>query len=555
MKALKYSTLLLACALLFNLSAMAQTRKGSINQYSSISQAKRYFKDNILLLDPIEGIYEMENVVKAYAGQHSHEVKQEFIITVMPMEQENMFVGIDENHTPRMMLRKIGGSGYYELLRSDARGNEYSYKFKLDDMFSFVMEYSNRQGPAVSFSKMTMIKSYPTRMEYREAIDNKIAEERRRVEEEKWRAEEERRAAEEQQNSEWSGTGFALNNGYIVTNHHVVDGAKSIKVKGVGGKFEKDYHAEVVAMDKANDLALIKITESGFTGFGNIPYQVKNSMAEVGEEIFVLGYPLVATMGDEIKLTTGVISSRTGFQGDAALYQISAPVQPGNSGGPLFDSKGNLIGIVSAKHTGAENVGYAIKTSYLKNLIESSVSLPILPKTNTVSNLSLSEKVKRLKNFTFTIMCSDTEEIYGGSYNSGYNSSRTTEKNNGITERRNKIYGKFLYPVVKNKTEKMSMIKSVTINKGYTAVEIKIVNANNAWCNIDKNTYIVANGRQYTMTRAENIKIAPEKTYFSSAYDVLVFTLYFPAIPSNVTSIDLIESQDSPWKWYGIRLK
>lgn len=66
-------------------------------------------------------------------------------------------------------------------------------------------------------------------------------------------------------------------------------------------------------------------------------------------------------MGDEIKLTTGVISSKTGFQGDVSLYQISAPIQPGNSGGPLFDNKGNLIGIVNAKHKGAENVGYAIK--------------------------------------------------------------------------------------------------------------------------------------------------------------------------------------------------
>jgi len=110
-------------------------------------------------------------------------------------------------------------------------------------------------------------------------------------------------------------------------------------------------------------------------------------------------------MGDEIKLTTGVISSKTGFQGDVSLYQISAAIQPGNSGGPLFDNYGNIIGIVSSKHTGAENVGYAVKTSYLRNLIESCVSTSILPANNALSGLTLPEKVKKSKNFIFMIRC------------------------------------------------------------------------------------------------------------------------------------------------------
>ena len=126
-------------------------------------------------------------------------------------------------------------------------------------------------------------------------------------------------------------------------------------------------------------------------------------MADVAEDIFVLGYPMTSTMGDEIKYTTGVISSRTGFQGDVSQYQISAPVQPGNSGGPLFDSKGNVIGIVSAKHDGAENVGYAIKASYLKNLMESVLPTNILPTTNSVQTLSNSEKVKKIKTFVYLI--------------------------------------------------------------------------------------------------------------------------------------------------------
>ena len=207
---------------------------------------------------------------------------------------------------------------------------------------------------------------------------------------------------------EWSGTGFALKNGYIVTNYHVIENAKSIFIQGIKGDFSPKYNATIIATDKYNDLALLQISDNSFSGFGSIPYNVKTSVSDVGEEVFVLGYPLTSTMGDEIKLTTGVISSKTGFQGDVSLYQISAPIQPGNSGGPLFDNKGNLIGIVNAKHKGAENVGYAIKTSYLKNLIESSISTSILPNNNQIAGLPLTGKVKSLKNYVFMITCSNT---------------------------------------------------------------------------------------------------------------------------------------------------
>lgn len=207
--------------------------------------------------------------------------------------------------------------------------------------------------------------------------------------------------------SSWSGTGFALKNGYIATNYHVVENANNINVYGIGGNSTIKYSASVIATDKVNDLALIQIKDSQFRGFGKIPYKVKTTTSDVGEDVFVLGYPLITTMGNEIKLTTGVISSKTGFMGDVALYQISAPIQPGNSGGPLFDNQGNLIGIVNAKHKGAENVGYAIKASYLNNLVESVTSSSVLPNTNTVSTMNLTNKVKNLEKFVFMIVCTN----------------------------------------------------------------------------------------------------------------------------------------------------
>lgn len=204
----------------------------------------------------------------------------------------------------------------------------------------------------------------------------------------------------------WSGTGFALNNGYIITNYHVIDNAKTIIIHGINGDFNNTYSATVVGIDKNNDLALLKISDSSFNGFGSIPYSISSTTSEVGEDVYVLGYPLTTTMGDEIKLTTGIISSKTGFHGDVSQYQISAPIQPGNSGGPLFDKKGNIIGIVSAKHEGAENVGYAIKTLYLRNLVDSYASVSILPAKNTVFAQPLPEKVKAEKNYVFFIECS-----------------------------------------------------------------------------------------------------------------------------------------------------
>ena len=205
----------------------------------------------------------------------------------------------------------------------------------------------------------------------------------------------------------WSGTGFALYKGYIVTNYHVIKDATNIEIFGINRDISKSYKAEIIGIDKINDLALLKINDENFASFGNIPYSIKQQMGEVGEDIYVLGYPLTTTMGVEIKLTNGIISARSGYDGDVSLYQISAPIQPGNSGGPLFDKSGNLIGVICAKHTGAENAGYAIKMSYLRNLVESVADLKILPSKNIISNLELKDQVKQITPFVFLIKCSN----------------------------------------------------------------------------------------------------------------------------------------------------
>ncbi len=201
-----------------------------------------------------------------------------------------------------------------------------------------------------------------------------------------------------------SGTGFNISSsGIIVTNYHVIDGAGIIKVRGVNSDFNKTYNAKVLVVDKINDLALIQIDDSDFKVLSPVPYLIKTDLSNVGESIFILGYPLRATMGDEIKLTNGIISSKTGYKGDITSYQISAPAQPGNSGGPLFDSQGNLIGIVNAKNVEAENATYAIKSSYLTALLELLPNTPKFQSTSVLSGKSLATQVQMIRQFVFII--------------------------------------------------------------------------------------------------------------------------------------------------------
>lgn len=249
------------------------------------------------------------------------------------------------------------------------------------------------------------IKSYPTYSMYAEAIEA------------------EKRRVQQEQSSSWSGSGFAINNGYIVTNYHVVEKAKNILVYGVKGQTNNCFQADVVATDKSSDLAIIKISDEHFTGFGTIPYAVRNRTLDVGEDVWVLGYPLTQYLGNEIKLTNGLISSKSGFQGDVTTYQISAPVQPGNSGGPLFDSRGDIVGIVNAGVPGAENVGYAIKTSYLKNLVDSYSISSSLPNSNSISSMALKDQVKKVNSFVFLIICSSNNNADTSSHFSSSNSS------------------------------------------------------------------------------------------------------------------------------------
>jgi S1-C subfamily serine protease len=197
----------------------------------------------------------------------------------------------------------------------------------------------------------------------------------------------------------YGGSGFAIsNNGYVVTNYHVIAGADSIYIQNTKGEAFK---AASVFEDISSDLAILKITDSTFKG-QPLPYTLKPQHVLRGEAVFTLGYPR-----DEIVYGEGYISAQTGFNGDSAAYQVSIPVNPGNSGAPLMDSKGDVVGIVTGKQTTSDGIAFAVKSAHLKRLLEE-MPKDKLPKKewnhkNRLGGLSRVDQVKKLEDFVYMV--------------------------------------------------------------------------------------------------------------------------------------------------------
>jgi len=170
-----------------------------------------------------------------------------------------------------------------------------------------------------------------------------------------------------------TGTGFFVTaDGYFVTCFHVIVGSQSIALRNLKGQ---TFPARVVLTDRVNDLALLKAEGS----FKPLPVGASADMRR-GAAIVTMGFPNVRQQGIEPKVTDGIINSFSGANNDSRVFQVSAPVQTGNSGGPLVSMEGNVIGVVASKLDAAaiarqtgdipQNVNYAIKSQYLQDLLE-----------------------------------------------------------------------------------------------------------------------------------------------------------------------------------------
>jgi serine protease Do len=200
---------------------------------------------------------------------------------------------------------------------------------------------------------------------------------------------------------QFGGTGFALSsNGYVVTNYHVVKGADSIYVQNSAGE---SYKAKLLYQDPSYDLAVLHITDPAFKDLAALPYTFKKSASNVGEGVYTVGFPK-----DDLVYNEGYVSSKNGLAGDTVAYQVSIPVNPGNSGGPLLDSKGNVVGVINRKQTLVEGVAFAVKSNYLLKSIE---AIPpdsldeqlTLNKRNSLAGLRRDEQFKKIEPYIFMV--------------------------------------------------------------------------------------------------------------------------------------------------------
>lgn len=160
----------------------------------------------------------------------------------------------------------------------------------------------------------------------------------------------------------YSGTSFLISaNGYLTTSYHVVRESDSIFVEN---ESFGNLKAKVVYQDKEHDIALLSIPDFVLDK-PMLPYAISRKESSLAEDVFTLGYPK-----EDVVFGAGSISAMTGYNGNPIAYQISVPVNPGNSGGPLFNYRGDLVGIISGQQTQSAGTAFAIKSTVLLESID-----------------------------------------------------------------------------------------------------------------------------------------------------------------------------------------
>lgn len=252
-------------------------------------------------------------------------------------------------------------AGLKKVLRKDAQGSVLK-DAKGRDLFDW--EYNPQGRLCMTLSQVKEVQDY---------LDQRVqAEEARKRRTE--RRESELGKSDGARQGPGTGTGWFVNGKCVATCWHVVKGAKTVKVEFPDGCLSS---ARIVAKDEDCDVAVLEVKNPPK---GQLSLPIRTHGVKLSDKMFTIGYPLPDLLGQAQKYTEGSISAMDGIAGDSRHFQISTPIQPGNSGGPLADESGRVVGLTSgilnavktAKATGAlpQNVNYAVKARYLAMVLD-----------------------------------------------------------------------------------------------------------------------------------------------------------------------------------------
>jgi serine protease Do len=197
------------------------------------------------------------------------------------------------------------------------------------------------------------------------------------------------------------GTGFMIDTkGYIVTNAHVINNSTVVIVQNNKGQ---EFKTKIVYISPSADLAFLKIVDSDYKAPVAIPYSISKGNIDLGEAIFTLGYPRA-----EIVYGEGYLSAKTGYRGDTLACQIAVAANPGNSGGPVLDKNGEVIGILSNRQIQAQDAVFAIRSKNiymaLNDMKSDSLMASIhMPQTSLVRNLDRVQQIKKIQEFIYLV--------------------------------------------------------------------------------------------------------------------------------------------------------
>ncbi|MFT3681272.1 MAG: serine protease [Ferruginibacter sp.] len=202
---------------------------------------------------------------------------------------------------------------------------------------------------------------------------------------------------------DFRGTGFLLDGkGYLVTNAHVISKMKSIYVENNKGEY---FAATALYTDNTVDLAILKITDTSYKTISNLPYSIRRANSDLGEQFFTLGFPR-----NEIVYGEGYVSAKSGNDGDSTAYQLTVSANPGNSGGPVINRNGEIIGIITAKDSKADGVVYATKSKNIFKLLDqlkrsdTSAQSIKTPAGNNLKGIDRVQQVKKMEDFVFMVV-------------------------------------------------------------------------------------------------------------------------------------------------------